>query len=215
MREAPGEGGGGVSADPPAEGPDLSFIPAEYHTDGKPDLAKFSAHYSDMVAAQAQAAEKAALIPEDGNYEYTLPEEFKIKGFDGFAFDPADPLVPELSAFLKSMGAPKEAGSQVAQLLAKYEASREAKDLAKWSEDMKTLGTETQVRARFDAVKRKLEGLLPADQAAALVRQGTTSAAAVKALERLVTAPGFSPPNSLPPKPTASDLEIYYATPSR
>ena len=65
LREAPGDPAGGTPAPeapppqtdgaPPA-GPDLSFIPADFHVDGKPDLAKFQASYQELVARDAQRA---------------------------------------------------------------------------------------------------------------------------------------------------------------
>ena len=63
MTRAPADEGGGSPAPVEQAAPDFSFIPADYQKDGQPDLAAFSAHYNDLVARDAQAAERAGQIP--------------------------------------------------------------------------------------------------------------------------------------------------------
>lgn len=215
MREAPGEGQPGAEQNPPADqpppGPDLSFIPADFVKDGQPDLAGFSQHYQDMVAADAQRREAAATVP--GAYDYKLPEGFTFEGLDvpeGFEVDlmtddpTYQPLFGEMSELLKEIGAPATAGPQIAGMLAKYEAVREGQQFAAWREDMKALGTPEQAAARVSAVQRKIETMLPADQAAAIFSGSRISAAGIKALERLAGPRGFTTP---PPTPSTPDLE--------
>lgn len=215
MREAPGEGQPGGEAAPPADAappaPDLSFIPADFVKDGQPDLAGFSRHYQDMVAADAQRREAAASIPEA--YDYKLPEGFTFDGMDlpeGFSVELAaddplyQPLFGELSGFLKEIGAPANAGPQVAGLLARYEAVREGQQFAAFREDMKALGTPEQAAARVASVKRTIESRLPAEQAAAIFSGSRISAAGIKALETLAGPRGFTAPA---PTPATPDLE--------
>lgn len=220
LRQAPDGGGGNPPpADPPADPPpndtlpDLSFIPADYQTDGKPDLARFGEHYQELVSADAQRREAMGEVPEDGAYQFAVPGDLTFEGLDlpeGFAVelltdDPAfQPLFGELSGFLKEIGAPKGAGPQVAGLLARYEATKESQSRAAWNEDMKTLGTPAQIGARVGAVQRKLESVIPADQAKALFSGERISAAGIKALEKLLAPRGTGAP---PPQPNTPDLE--------
>lgn len=211
-----------TAAPEPAAGPDLSFVPSDFHTDGQPDLSKFSAHYQEIVARDAQAAERAKLIPE-GDYAFALPEDLKFDGIDvpeNFAAqlsldDPAmKPLFAELSGVLKEIGAPAAAGTKLMGVLAKYEAHRYAEAVTAMKSDLATLGTPMQQDARIGTVGRALETRLPAEQAAAL-KAMTTSAKAVQALETLLK-PGMgtqAPPPAPPPPQDA--LRTYYETPTR
>lgn len=225
LRQAPEAPGGSPAPEPAAApveptGPDLSWLPETYRAGEKPDVDGFKAHYESLVADKAAAAERPA-PPEDGVYDYSLPPDMKIDGMpEGMQFvplhdDPAfKPLTDELSAFLKETGAPKEAGGKIASLIARYEVAKDAKEYAAYEADMKSLGTPDQVTARVNTVQRRLETILPADQAKALLRQGAFSANALKALETVLSPKTMGNPVSQP-KPAADDLAAYYANPTR
>lgn len=209
------EGEGGVT--PPIEpvsdpAPDFSFIPADYQKDGKPDFAAFSAHYQDIVARDAQAAERAAQIPEA--YDFATSADLKFDGIDlpeGFSVqiakdDPAlAPLFDELGTFLKEVGAPAAAASKVSDLIARYEAVKYSQAYAANKAEMQALGTPAQQEARLSAVDRALQSRLPADQAMAL-KSAVASAAGVKALEALLRPTGHTTPAPQPPKPDTENM---------
>ncbi len=209
----------------PEAGPDLSFIPADFHTDGKPDLPKFSTHYQDLVAADAQRREAMADVPEDGKYDFALPEGFTFEGIEGlpegFAVEltPDDPdlqpLYAGLSEVMKEIGAPKAAAGKFAGLIAKYEAVRYAQAAKAAQAEMAKLGTPTQQDSRFSAVERGLATVMPADEAKAVMGI-VRSANALRGLERLLSPRTMSTPPPTPPKERIqSDLEDYYANPKK
>lgn len=216
-REVPGEGSPAPLApatEPVTPAPvadaapvDLSFIPTDFHADGKPDLAKFRSHYEDMVAADAQRREAAATVPEDGKYAFAIPDDLTFEGMelpDGFkvelaADDPVmAPLFDEMSALLKELNAPAAAAGKAAGLIAKYEAAKESRDFTAWAADMKRLGPDTTVSARVAAVQRKLETALPADQVKALFSGPRISADGIVALEKLLAPRSLTAPASQP-----------------
>lgn len=227
--QVPDPGAGAAPADPGATppasdtGPDLSFIPTDFHTDGAPDLGKFAGHYQELVARDAQASERAATIPE-GDYDFTLPADLTFDGLDlpeGFTFqaldkDPAfQPLFGELGSVLKEIGAPAGAGAKVMSLLARYEATRFSQGFANGKAELATLGTPAQQTARMSTIERALDTRLPADQAKAL-KATMVSGKAIQALEALLGPRSFSP-NPAPPaaKSVQDDLNDYYSNPSR
>lgn len=196
----------GAGAAPP-EAPDLSFIPADYHTDGKPDLAKFTAHYQDVVARDAQAAERLALVPEA--YEFATSADLKFDGLDlpeGFSValakdDPAiAPLYEQLGGFLKEIGAPASAATKVSDLIARYEATKYSTAYAAQKAEMAALGTPSQQEARLGAIERALQSRLPTIQADALKAAIGTSAG-VQALEALLRPTGHTAPPNSPSRP--------------
>lgn len=238
LREAPGEPAGGTPApEPQADGtpppvdsgapaaPDFSFIPADFHVDGKPDFAKFGASYQELVARDAQRAEaeaaRAAAVPE-GDYTFVLPDDLKFDGIElpeGFKLDlmtedeTMKPLFGDLSAWMKSQNLPATASTELMTMLAKYQATTYSQAVAKQKADLAKLGTPMQVEARVSTIGRILDSRLPAEEATAL-KAMTNSAAALKAIERLIGPAGGQ---TVPPTPPtkADDLAAYYATPSR
>lgn len=208
--------GGDPAAAPPAPAPDaganFSFIPQDFHVDGKPDIGKFTAHYQELVATDAQRKQAAADVPEDGVYEFALPDDLKFDGLElpeGFKVelakdDPAlKPLFDELSGVLKEFGLPRAAAGKFAALVAKYDAVRYAQGFAAVKAEMAALGTEAQAQARIGTVQRKLQSMLPADQVQAL-QSVSQSAKAIMALEKIL---GPSSPSAPTPHPANPDLE--------
>lgn len=165
---------------PVADAIDLSFVPADFVKDGKPDLEAFKAHYADLT--------KAPDLPDA--YDYSLPADLKFEGLpEGMTIeidtkDPVmAPLFEDLTGILKGMKAPAAAAQQVTGLLAKYEAAKLSQAFADQQKEMDALGP--QATARIEAVTRAMQVALPADQVAAL--QGVTkSAAALQAMEKLL-----------------------------
>ncbi|MBR9765363.1 MAG: hypothetical protein GYB53_18045 [Rhodobacteraceae bacterium] len=211
-------------ADPPAA-PDLSFIGDDYRTDGQPDVDRFGEHYQELLAEQARRQEQLAEVPEDGVYDFTVPEDFDLgvelpDGVEIQAIDPNDeamaPLFSQLGTFLKENNLPKSAGGQVMGLLKKYEATKLHGLIQQQDAEWQTLGANDAAReARVATVQRALDAKLPADQAAAL-KKLTYGAAPLKALEALVSPRGpRSGATVLHPKSVEEDLEDYYATPSK
>ena len=198
-----------MPASPQADaGPDLSFIPADYHTDGKPDLAKFGAHYNEVVAEAARRQEALADVPEDGVYDFNaevdygeldLPEGFDVD-LDGEAYQP---LYAELGAILKEFGVPKSQAGKLGGLIKKYEAMKYSQAYSAHKAEMAQLGTPAQQQARMGAIVHKLESTLPAEQAAA-IKAATQSAAGIRALETLLAPRSLATPS---PQPRTADLE--------
>lgn len=192
------------------EAPDLSFIPADYQVDGKPDLAAFTAHYQDLVARDAQAAERAAALPEA--YDFSPSQDLKFDGLDlpeGFTVEmdrenPAyAPLYEELGGLLKELGAPATAATKVSDLLARYSAAQYAQAYAANKAEMAALGTPAQQSARLSAIERAMQTRLPEAQMNAL-KAATTTAAGVQALEALLRPAGVTMP---PSQPSTPDIE--------
>lgn len=192
---------------PAPAGPDLSFIPTDFHKDGAPDLAAFTAHYQEVIARDAQRAERDASVPEA--YEFGLPEGFSFAGIDGlpenFTVDltPDDPslkpLYDDLGGVLKEIGAPAEASKKLLGILAKYEAVQYAQATKEIEADLSKLGSRPQVEARVGVLERALETRLPADEAAAL-KAALRNSGAIKAMERLLGPARSNPaPPSTPP----------------
>lgn len=198
-----------MQASPQADaGPDLSFIPADYHTDGKPDLAKFGAHYNEVVAEAARRQEALADVPEDGVYDFNaevdygeldLPEGFDVD-LGGEAYQP---LYAELGAILKEFGVPKSQAGKLGGLIKKYEAMKYSQAYSAHKAEMAQLGTPAQQQARMGAIVHKLESTLPAEQAAA-IKAATQSAAGIRALETLLAPRNLATPS---PQPRTVDLE--------
>ncbi len=195
--DAPGGTPSPAPVEPALDAPDLSFIPADFVVDGKPDTSRFASHYQELVAAQRPA-------PPD-TYDFAMPADLKFEGVpEDFAInltpeDPAfQPIYADLGAFLKEIGAPAEAGSKLAGFIGRYEAAKYAKGLAALQEEAKILGTPQQAETRVAAVLRKLETMLPADHVDAL-RGISTSAKAVLALEKLVGPKDMAAAPAMPP----------------
>jgi hypothetical protein len=214
----------------PETGADFSFIPQDFHVDGKPDLGKFTAHYQELVATDAQRKQAMADVPQDGAYDFALPPDLKFDGLDlpeGFKVelatdDPAmKPLFDELGSVMKELGLPKAAAGKFTSLLAKYEATKTSQYFAAAKQqeaavkqEMSALGSEAQAIARLQTIERKLQTMLPADQVDAL-KGATTSAKAVMALEKLLSPSGLSSPVAQPPASKVDDLVAYYSTPTK
>ena len=195
---------GQTPAVPSPEAPDLSFVPTDFHVEGKPDLTKFRDHYQDLVAADAQRREALADVPEDGIYVFALPDDLKFDGLDlpeGFAVtldtesEAMKPLYAEMGAILKELGAPRAAAGKVGALIARYEAARFSEAYAAQKAEMAKLGPTAD--ARVGSVQRKLQATLPAEQAEALAG-ATRSAAALQALEKLLAPKSMPAPAAVP-----------------
>lgn len=187
--------------------PDLSFIPGDYQTDGKPDIGKFTAHYQDLVARDAQYAERQAQIPQA--YEFATTADLKFDGLDlpeGFSVELAKddptmaPLYDELGGFLKEIGAPAAAAGKVSDMIARYEATKYSAAYAAKKAEMSALGTPAQQTARLGAIDRALQSRLPAAQADA-VKAAISTAAGVQALEALLRPSGHTAPVASPSRP--------------
>lgn len=198
-----------TQASPQADaGPDLSFIPADYHTDGKPDLAKFGAHYNEVVAEAARRQEALADVPEDGVYDFNAEVDYGEldlpEGFDvDLAGEAYQPLYAELGAILKEFGVPKSQAGKLGGLIKKYEAMKYSQAYSAHKAEMAQLGTPAQQQARMGAIVHKLESTLPAEQAAA-IKAATQSAAGIRALETLLAPRSLATPS---PQPRTADLE--------
>jgi hypothetical protein len=224
--QAPDALSGGATAPegttvPADAGPDLSFIPTDFHVDGKPDLTKFAAHYQETVAERARLAEQR-VVPDA--YDFALPPDLTFEGVpEGFdpGLDTSNPLFSELGTVLKELGAPAETAGKLTGLLAQYEAQKAAADYSAWEQDMTQLGTPEQVKARAGDVERKLETLLPKEQVTALFSGPRISADGIRALEKLITGrslqaalPGPSTPDLSGMTPVQK-LEYANAQPAR
>lgn len=200
----------------PAPGPDLSFIPADYVVDGAPDTTKFSEHYNDLVARDAQYAERMKEVPEDGKYDFGLPDDFNFGDLalpEGFSVQISDdpdiaPLLDDLGGMLKELGIPKSAGAKFAGLIAKYEATKFSKAFAAGQAEMASLGTPAQQAARMDAVERAMAARLPGDLAKAL-KSATTTANGIKALEALLAPRSPQVPPSRPAGVDTENMTAY------
>lgn len=225
-RNTPEPSGGGTPSVPtpaptpdptPAAGPDLGWIPQDFHKDGAPDLSAFSAHYQELVARDAQRAERDASIPE--TFAVGLPENLTFEGIEGL---PADfkvelaqddpvmkPLFDGLGETLKKWatdGIPATAGQDLMGLLARYQATEYAAAVKAIDADMAKLGTPAQQQARIGTIERVLDTRLPAEEATAL-KSLLRSSGAIKAVERLLSpARGTTPPPSTPPGASDENL---------
>lgn len=206
------EGNGGAAPVVPdaPQAPDLSFIPESYHVEGKPDVAAFKAGYDELVSFKAQRDEALAGIPKTADeYELTAPETIDFGDLElpeGYKFELSDdpaiqPVLGELRGILHKHGLPKEAASELLGLLGKYQAIGDAKNLASWKAGRAELGAASQ--SRIDNVSRLLDARLPAQMATDL-KDSLGTGGAIKALEKLLSPTGMTPP---PPQPGGVDTE--------
>lgn len=211
-------GAGDPPADPPAA-PDLSFVPEEFRSDDGVDTAGFQMYLDDLKATKSQVDERLADVPEDASgYEFSLPEDLEFGedldlpedfSVEIKADDPdMKPLLGELGNLLHQNGIPKSVAPQFMGLLAKYEAARYSRDWQTQQSEMQALGENAD--ARVTRVQRAIENKLPKEMATALMGM-TKSAAAVRALETLLTPKtmnggGGDPP----PKPERNPLAERY-----
>lgn len=204
-RQAPDPSPGAGVPEPvaPQPGPDLSFIPADFVKDGKPDLSAFASHYQQVSEKAAAYVERQ--VPEA--YEFALPEGFSYGDLplpEGYtvALDTENeafkPLFSEMSEVLKGIEAPAEAAGKLMGLLAKYEAAKESREHQAWQADVQALGGPEKVKQRAEAIQRQLQNVLPEDQAKALFTGTRISAAGFKALETLLAPRGLQSPTPQP-----------------
>lgn len=206
-RQVPDPSPGAAPADPvvpqqPA-GPDLSFIPADFVKDGKPDLSAFAAHFKEVSEKAAAHVER----PVPDSYEFKIPTDLSYGDLplpEGYAValdtesEAFKPLFSEMSEVLKGIDAPAEAAGKMMGLLARYEAAKESREHSAWIEDVKSLGGPEKVSQRAEAIQRQLQNLLPEDQAKALFTGTRISAAGFKALETLLAPRGLQTPTPQP-----------------
>jgi hypothetical protein len=216
---------GAPAADAPAPAPaaapavDLSFVPADFHKDGAPDIDAFRAHYEGLIAEQTKRAE-APKAPEDGRYQFTIPEDldYGVKLPDGMKIelateDPAfAPLFEDLGKTMHELGLSQEAASKFTGLLARYKAAEVAKQYADVEADMAKLGpTPAQRDARINTLERSLTNALPGQPVKSLMAAARMSEQAVRALEALVSK--SAGPNAGNPTPQPIDpLAARYPT---
>lgn len=189
--------------------PDLSWIGEEYRGEAGLNLDAFRPHYEELLAEQARRAERDAEVPQDGTYDFALPETLDLSGLELPAgYTPEirtdDPLFADLGALLSKHGLPKSAAPELVGLLARYEAQQTAALYKQSKEEAAKLGaTPAQAQARLSQLQRTMQARLPADQAEALMGAATTYAG-VLALERLLAPRGIG---ATVPQPAKPDLE--------
>lgn len=193
--------------------PDLSWIGADYQTDGQPDLGKFREHYEGLLAEDARRREAPA-APEDGKYDLTIPADLDLGEYklpDGtqitlMADDPHfAPIFDQLQAFLHQNGLPQQTASGLIGLLAKYQAAQHIRDEQQANAEYEKLAATPAAReARVNSVRRSLEARLPADQAKALMGAVTTSEG-IRAVESLLSK-NLGPTAAIP-QPQKAALE--------
>lgn len=205
--------------------PDFSWAGEDFTKDGQFDMDGFKAHHQELLTQKTLADERAAAVPEDGNYQFALPEDLDfgdLKLPEGMKIEidteseAFKPLFGEFGAILKEHGLPQEAATKMMGLLGKMEAAKASQAHAQLTENWEKLGPNDAARqARMAQVQRSLETKLPAEQAKAL--QGVAgNIQAVQAIEALLKgAGGMSPPTKTTSAPSkASDLDAYYSNPT-
>jgi len=213
--------GGG---DDTVAGPDFSFIGEDFHKDGQPDFTAFGTHYQDLLAEKAQRDEVLAKVPENGEYDFAIPDDFDLGvelpegvrpeiSTDDETFKP---LFGELGAWMKENNLPSEAGQQVMGMLAKYEAARMGKNFAAANEQYEKLGPNDATRdARIGKVERALETALPKELVDGL-KPAIRSYAGIRALEALIGRGGISTSTTTPkPRSVQEDMDAYYNNPAQ
>ena len=212
MWDAAGEGPGGDGGDPEggnpdagaeATGPDLSWVPQSYHSeDGSPDLARVGEDFTNLLSEAAQREEAKALLPENGEYAFAVPEDIDFGDLElpeGFKFEvdveseAMQPIFGEFGELLQSLNAPADVSGKLMGLLAKYEAQQYADRLKEIRADHEKLGGNEAMReARINKVVRTLESKLSKEQVEAL-QPALLSYEGVRAIESLARATGPGP----------------------
>lgn len=213
--QADAVGGGTPPADPPADppaeppadaGPDLSFIPEDFHGENGPDTAKFRETYDHMASRLAQLDERD--IPDSAEgYEFALPEDLDFgdlelpEDFEP-TIDPEAPIFQELAGVLHEAGAPKELAGKLVGLLAKSQAEVAAEVRQAAVQEMQALGPQAESRIR--TVARSLETRIPDEGQRQALMSAVATADGLRALEKLLGSPGQKSPS---PQPAAQDWE--------
>lgn len=197
------------AAEPAA--PDYSFLPEQFRGENGPDLEGFKAHYDELASAQAIRDEALADVPENGaGYEFGIPENLEFGDLElpeNFTVDlnTADPVIAplfgELGEIMHKHGLPKAAANDLMGVMAKYEATKFSQHYAAAKAEMDALGTSGP--SRIANIERALQSRLPEAEFSAL-KAATTTAAGVKALERLIKPRGITTP---PAQPSGVDLD--------
>lgn len=241
--EAPGEPAGGPAPEPAvadeSEGgappaassdaaPDFSWVPDGYKGEnGDVDFDRFGTEVQELLADKARRDETAALVPEDGEYEFALPDEIDYGELDlpagyNVSIDTEDeafqPLFGELGGLLKDLNAPADTAGKVMSLLAKYEAARSSKAFGATKADFEKLGGNDAMRqARLKSIETKLKGRVPDEKHVNALMDLTYSYDGVRALETLLApgGPGPAVPRIPAENSRDADLEAYYSQPTR
>lgn len=210
--------GGAPAADPaPAEpataepasqadpAPDLSFIPKDYHVDGKPDLGKFTEHYQATIAELAQMKEARTGIPESPDaYQFALPDDLDLgemelpEGYE-FKLDDKDPALGEMRAWLHANGVKPEAVSGLMGVYAKMQAREAAAHMEAMKSHIAELGGQDAFNARMATLGNSLKTKVGEELASELMGV-TYTAKAVRALEKLLGPGSGQSPRSEPAK---------------
>lgn len=210
-----------ASPNPAPAAPDYSWMPDQFRSDDGPDFDGFRAHYDEITAAQAIRDEVLADVPEDGKYEFAVPDDLdfgEIPLPDDFSVnlktdDPVfEPLFGELGQFMKAHGIPKSAAPDMMKMLAKYEATQFSQFHQREKAARDEMGNAYE--SRKNEVTRLLETRLP-PEAAKEVAILTASANGLRALEKLLSPRGMPAPAPVPRPSKQDDLEAYYNNPSR
>lgn len=192
--------------------PDYSFLPEEVRGEEGLNPEAFREHYETLAAENARYKDGLDAVPEDGKYEFALPDDLDFGELDlpkDFTVDlKADdetmaPLFGKLGEWMKVHNIPGDAAKEVTGLLAQYEATKASQYHTAAKAEFERLGaTDSARQARIGAAKRAIEAKLPAEQAKALMAAATTFDG-VRALETLFRPTG---PGPTVPQTTAADL---------
>lgn len=190
------------SADP---APDLSFIPQDYHVDGKPDLGKFTEHYQATIAELAQMKEAQGGIPESPDaYQFSIPDDLDLGEMelpDGYEFklDDNDPALGEMRQWLHANGVKPEAVSGLMGVYAKMQAREAAAHMEAIKSHIAELGGESAYNARMATLGSALKTKVGEELASELLGV-TYTASIVRALEKLLGPGSGQSPRSEPSK---------------
>lgn len=239
MMEEPGEPSGGQGSEgaapgndtpPPNDTPttptagdqtppaaDYSFLPESYRgEDGTYDLEKFQQDYEDLTAAKSSHDERLASVPEDASgYDFSIPSDIDFGEMDlpeGFEIHPLNeeeafkPLFDEFGQFLHENQISGDGAKAMMSMIAKYEATKYAEGFAEMKAELESLDGGEE---RVSSLKRHIETKLPEDEADALMG-AISSAAGVRALEKLLGGKNFSASSAAPAAKQESQTTTRY-----
>lgn len=161
--------------------------------------------YSRLAELEAADAQRRAGVPESADkYELKISDE--IVGLDGkpVQFDATDPLAQAVLPVLHELGIPQEGVSKLLGAFAAQEIAAAKEQQAFVVSEQAKLGAEHAKRTA--ALHGSIVAAVGADQAE-VIRQHATSAAAVIALENLMSKVTGAPIGAAPPAQPGSDLE--------
>jgi hypothetical protein len=190
-------------------------LPESFWKDGALDVASVKALYESTTEQQTKLSERAADIPEDGNYVIALPKDFVDDAGKPIEIDTENPAYQTLIEAAKELKLTTAEANKFAEMMVRKEVEQARAEVAAETkarnEELSKLGADPKVR--IEAVIGQVKAHL-GDDADALLKSINT-AAGVVAVEKLLAklnGPSPVPPLALAASQQKRVADIFYGS---